>query len=128
MNVRVMGNANGDVLMVESISPAAMEGESSRVIGTTMERETMFDARYNGDDGKLIMGQDRVTWQDLSHTDRSRTWNYGDIKELKRDKNDNAVKIEGYHGGEHKFKIRGQFMNDEVYNMIAERIIAARPH
>ncbi len=88
----------------------------------------MLDATYNGDNGKLIVGPDSVSWQDLAHADRSRTWSYAQIKELKRDKDDNAVKISPYSGEEHKFKIRGPFLNDTVYNMIAERIIAARPH
>jgi hypothetical protein len=119
--------------MVESITPIATEGEASRVLmtepsGTTVvETETMFDADCDGDHGKLIIGPDRITWQDLSHTNRSRTWSYSDVKELKRDNGDNAVKIEPYNSGDHKFKIRGPFMNDTVYNMIAERIVAARP-
>ena len=96
--------------------------------GTLVETETMFDASYNDDDGRLIIGPDRISWQDLSHTNRSRSWSYGEIKELKRESGDNAIKIEAYHGGEHKFKVRGPFMKDEVYNMIADRIIAARPH
>jgi hypothetical protein len=53
---------------------------------------------------------------------------YAQIKELKRDKDDDSVKISPYSGDEHKFKIRGPILNDTVYNIIAERIIAARPH
>lgn len=88
----------------------------------------VYRARDTRDHGKLIIGADRISWQDLSHANRSRSWNYAEIKELKRDQGDNAVKIQAYSGGEHKFKINGPFMNDTVYNMIAERIIAARPH
>lgn len=128
INVRVIGQPNGDVVTVESVAPVTMEGESARVVPqTTVETETMLDATYDGDDGKLIIGPDRITWQNLSHTNRSHSWNYSQIKELKREKSDNAVKIEGYSGGDYKFKIRGPFMNDTVYNMIAERIVAARP-
>jgi hypothetical protein len=132
IQVRVIGTPNGDQVVLESMTPVTTEGESSRMVATeptgTVQTEAMFDATYNGDDGKLIIGRDRITWQDLSHTDRSRNWSYAQIKELKRDKGDNAVKIQPYNGGEHKFKIRGPFMNDTVYDMIAERIVASRPH
>jgi len=128
--VRVVGSPEGDVVMVQSISPVAMQGEAARVVpsGTVVDRETMFDAKYDGDNGKLVIGANGIMWQNLEHTDRSRTWTYAEIKELKRDNDDHAIKIQAYHGGEHKFKIRGPLMNDTVYDMIAARIIAARPH
>ena len=131
IKVRVIGTANGDAVVVDTLQPVTTVGEASRVVGsaaTSVETETMLDATYNGDNGRLIIGPDRVSWQDLAHADRSRTWSYSQIKELKRDKDDNAVKIQPYSGDEHKFKLRGPLMNDTVYNMIAERIIAARPH
>jgi hypothetical protein len=133
IKVSVVGATNGDVVVMESMAPVTTVGQSSRVVTsgpveTTIATETMLDATYNGDNGKLIIGPDSVSWQDLAHAGRSRTWSYAQIKELKRDKDDNAVKISPYSGGEHKFKIRGPLLNDAVYNMIAERIIAARPH
>ena len=133
IDVRVVGTPNGDMVMMQSMSPVAVEGEAARTVpgqptNVTVENETMFDATYNGDHGKLVIGPDRISWQDLSNANRSRTWNYAAIKELKRDPNDNAVKIEPYNGGERKFKISGPFMDDAVYNMIANRILAARPH
>ena len=130
IRVRVIGAPNGDVAVVESMQPVTTIGEASRVVGSaaSSDTETMLDATYDGDNGKLIISPDRISWQDLAHADRSRTWSYSQVKELKRDKGDNAVKIQPYNGGEHKFKIQGPLMNDTVYDMIAERIIAARPH
>ena len=130
IRVTVVGASNGDVAMMESMRPVTTVGEASRVVGPpdSSDTETILDATYNGDNGKLIIGPDRISWQDLAHANRSRTWNYSEIKELKRDNGDNAVKIQPYNGGEHKFKVQGPLMNDTVYNMIADRIIAARPH
>ena len=130
IRVRVIGTPNGDVAVVESMQPVTTIGEASRVVGSvaSSDTETMLDATYNGDNGKLIISPDRISWQDLAHADRSRTWSYSQVKELKREKSDNAVKIQPYNGEEHKFKIQGPLMNDTVYNMIAERIIASRPH
>lgn len=111
--------------------PLTAIGEASRVVPggtTTFTSATIFDARYHGDRGKLIVNDTGLNWQDLSDASRSRSWSYAQIKELKRDKDENAIKIEPYNGEEHKFKIAGPFMTDTVYNMVADRVVAARIH
>ena len=109
--------------------PVSTAGEASRgVPAATVTTQTFLNATYRGDRGKLVIADKTVSWQDLEHPDRSRTWAYSDIRALKRDKNENAIKIDPYDGSEHKFKIEGAFMTDSVYNMIGQRIVEARPH
>jgi hypothetical protein len=65
ITARVIGTANGDVVVMESLGPVTTVRESSRgLAGTTVATETMLDATYNGDNGKLIIGPDNVSWQD----------------------------------------------------------------
>jgi hypothetical protein len=116
ISVVVSGTPSGDVLVVESVQPVAK----------TVITETILDAKYEGDHGKLIIGPDTVRWQNLEHANRSRTWSYAEIKELERERDDNQVEIQGYRGDEYEFTISGPYLTDQTYNMIAERIVAAR--
>lgn len=101
---------------------------------TTVERSrveeapvtaTQFNVRHDDDEGRLVVGQYGIEWHDLKNASKSRTWNYGDIKEFKRDKNSSELKLKPYNGDEFSFKVEGRWMTDDVYNMIADRIVSA---
>ncbi len=133
--VRVVGSANGDVAVVQSIDTVttgpggAVVGESSRVVetpqGVSQQADVMFDVRWHDDQGRLLVTANGVSFEDISNAKHSRSWSYAQIKELKRD-NGNEIKIEPYSGDKYEFKVGGPFMSDTVYNMIADRIVAAR--
>ena len=133
LRVRVVGTANGDVAVVESIDAdfggRQVTGESSRVIesGPAGPVETQFDVRYHDDRGRLIVSPNGLHFEDISNGKHSQSWSYAQIKELKRD-NGNEIKIQPYSGDSYEFKVAGPFMSDTVYNMIADRIVAARGH
>ena len=82
------------------------------------------DVTHDGDRGKLIVGEQRVTFEDISNSSHSRSWAYADIKEFKRD--GRQIKIEAHHGASHDFKTEDRAMSDAIYNTIAARIVAAR--
>lgn len=113
--------------------PVTSVGEASRVITEVppqppMESEALFNVRYHDDSGKLVITQTGVSFEDLSNANHSRSWSYAQIKELKREKSSNEIKIQPYNGDKFEFHVEGPFMTDTVYNMIADRIIAARGH
>jgi len=91
-----------------------------------VERQTdaIFDVRHKDDRGKLIVGANGVSFEDVSNADRSRSWTYGQIKELKRQGRE--IKIEPHSGDSFEFRLEGSAMSDAVYNTIADRIVAAR--
>jgi hypothetical protein len=130
LRVRVVGAANGDIAVVDSINPeggvSVTTGESERVVETG-PAETMFDVRYHDDRGRLLVTANGVNFEDISNANHSRSWSYAQIKELKRD-NGNEIKIQPYSGDKYEFHVEGPFMSDTVYNMIADRIVAARRH
>jgi hypothetical protein len=84
-----------------------------------------FNVRHDDDEGRLVVGQDGIEWHDLKNTRKSHIWNYAEIKEFKRDKNESQLKLKPYNGDEFAFKVEGRWMTDDVYNMIADRIVAA---
>jgi hypothetical protein len=129
LKVSVIGSANGDVALVDSVNPEAGLAVTSGEAGRVIDREPvepMFDVRYHDDRGKLLVTADGVRFEDISKADRSRTWGYAQIRELKRDRG-NEIKIRAYSGGTFEFHLEGPFMSDTVYNMIADRI-ATRGH
>ena|SRR5579872_485990 len=129
--VSVVGAVNGDVAVVQSIDTqggnVAVEGEASRVRDLPKDAEVMFDVRYHDQQGRLIVSPVGLSFEDLSNANHSRSWNYAQIKELKRN-GGNEIKIQPYSGDSYEFHVDGPFMSDTVYNMIADRIIAARGH
>lgn len=125
LRVSVIGSANGDVAVVESLNP---ETSSQTVVTERVDQgqaDVMFDVRYHGDRGKLVITTKGVTFEDISDAKHSRSWNYAQIKELKRD-GSREIKIEPFSGDSYEFRLDGRDLSDAVYKMIADRIVAAR--
>ena len=83
-----------------------------------------YDVRHDDDNGRLIVGPDRIEWQDLRNTSKSRSWSYSEIKEFRRD-GSNELKLKPYSGDSFSFKMQGRMMADDIYNAIADHIVAA---
>ena len=83
-----------------------------------------FDVKNGDQRGKLIVRDDAVSFESLSDATPSRRWAYSDIKELTKDSNE--VKIEPYHGSKYEFQFVNPAMRDTVYNMLSDKIVAAR--
>jgi hypothetical protein len=125
LQVRVVGAANGDVAIVESLSPEGSPvGQADRLAVPT---QLIFDVRYHDDRGKLVLNEQSVRFEDISEAKHSHTWTYGQIKELKR-QGGNEIKIEPFSGDSMELHLEGPAMSDAVYNTIADRIVAARGH
>lgn len=123
LRVSVVGTVNGDVAVVESINPEVVSvAQADRVV---VPSSAVFDVRYRDDRGKLVVGDTGLRFEDISNAKRSRTWTYGQIKELKRE-GGNELKIEPFSGDSVEFHLDGPAMSDAIYNTIADRIVAAR--
>lgn len=131
LQVEVMGTPNGDVAVVQSITPGEggppPTGEAERVAGS-FPPEQSYDVRMGGDKGRLIIGRNNISFEDLSNDKHSRTWSYAQIRELKRDSG-KEIKIQPYSGDKYELHLVGSSdMADDVYRTIGDRIIAARGH
>lgn len=101
--------------------------EGSTVVGRSRTElvpvtVTEFDVMHSGDNGRLLVGANRIEWQDLKNTSKSRSWAYSEIKSFKREGNE--LKIKPYSGDSFEFKVNGRMMSDDVYNAVADRIVA----
>ncbi|MBI2685900.1 MAG: hypothetical protein HYX27_06270 [Acidobacteria bacterium] len=122
--VKVIGAASGDVAIVQSLEPEGIV-QREYVQVDRVDNDMIFDVRYHGDRGKLVVSANRISFEDISESKHSHTWNYSQIKELRRE-GSKEIKLEPYSGDSFEFKFEGRSMSDNVYNEIANRIAAAR--
>lgn len=120
LRVSMLGTVNGELAVVESITPEV----AVNTVGSAGPTDAMYDVRHNDHRGKLMITAKGVNFEDVSDADDSRAWAYGQIKELKRDGNE--IKIKPHSGDSFEFRVEGKGMTDEVYRLIEERIVAAR--
>jgi hypothetical protein len=121
--VNASGSMNGEVAIVETLVPANRVSVAAAQT-VPVATDVIFDVTHDGDRGKLIVSESRVTFEDISNSSHSRSWAYSDIKEFKRD--GRQLKIEGHHGSSHDFKTEDRAMSEAIYNEISNRIVAAR--
>jgi hypothetical protein len=85
-----------------------------------------FNIRHDDDTGRLLIGDQGMTFEALSNANKSRGWTYREIKEFKRDTGDRQFKVKTYGGEDFKFRLIDRDMSNEVYNTVADRIVSAR--
>jgi hypothetical protein len=87
-----------------------------------------FDARHNqrigSDSGRLMITPTGVNYESVTEVNSSRRWNYGDIKEIKRD-GPYKLKIVPFTGTEYNFNL-SQGMDPSQYDALVKRVTGAR--
>ena len=122
VKVTAIGMANGDLAVVESLNREGAVVQSQTT--TRAGAETIFDVRYRGDRGKLVVTSTGLNFEDLEDADHSRSWTYAQIKELKRE--GNKIKIKPHNGDSAEFHLEDAAMTEAVYQTIGNRVAAAR--
>lgn len=124
LRVHVVGMANGDTAVVESINLQG-HAEQAHAATTSAPAEIALNVKWDGDKGKLMVGDKGISFENVSDARRSKTWTYAQIQEFKRESN-NRVTIEPFDDHEYEFTLDGPAMADATYKMISDRIVAAR--
>ena len=106
-------------------------GEADRA--TTQYRnpqtnEISFDVQNGDQRGRLVVGPNALNFVSLTDADHSRSWQYSQIKEFKRDNDDKQIKVEPYHGDDYEFQFHNKAMFETAYDMISNHIVTARLH
>lgn len=86
--------------------------------------EQIFDVRNGDQTGKLILGDTELAFESLTDARHSRRWKYADIRELSKKKSEFTVRP--FKGDRYDFQFKDKKLRDRIYNMISDRIIAAR--
>ncbi len=124
--------ANGWIRLSDPASTAFVASWTGLPLNTA-ERMTVppadgmqFNIRHDDDFGRLVIGDRGLTFDALSNARKSRRWLYAEIKEFKHDVGDREFKLKTYDGDEFKFHVTDRDLSNDVYNLIADRIVSAR--
>jgi hypothetical protein len=103
-------------------APAAAEAKSAESL--------TFDATHKrfmrGDNrGKLIITDTKLIYESVGDAERSRQWEYKDIKELKRG-NPYNLKVVPFVGDDYDFQLNGQPMDNSQFKSLVDRVTSAR--
>ena len=80
--------------------------------------QMVFPVKHEGDRGKLIMGPTSIEFQSYNHPNKSRSWTYSQIKEIKRDHGERKIEIYPSHGDKYEFKTNGPEITEGIYNIL----------
>jgi hypothetical protein len=106
---------------------AGAESEANRTAtppSTLNITDVRFDVKNGDQRGKLMLQPDQLVFESLTDARHSRSWKYSDIRELTH--NDHEIKVKGRHGDDYEFQIKNRAMLDTAYNLISDKVIAAR--
>ncbi|MCE5306556.1 MAG: hypothetical protein LLG20_02845 [Acidobacteriales bacterium] len=86
--------------------------------------DMIFDVRNGDQQGKMMLKQDELVFESLTDARHSMTWKYADIRELSRPKKE--IRVKPFKGDRYDFQFKDKKLRDKVYDLITQRILAAR--
>jgi len=108
--------------------PAGTAQASTAPAGTALSMSFQVQHKHfprGSCDGRLLITDDRISFESVSKIEHSRQWDMKDIKEFKRD-SPYDVTIDPFIGGGYDFRMVGTGMSSRDYQMIVDRIATMR--
>jgi len=87
--------------------------------------QVVQDKRLGSTEGRLLVGDDMLSYESVSDVKASRRWEYRSIKEI-RLPNPYQLEVKPFEGDAYKFKLEGSGMDPAVFKQIVGRVTAAR--
>lgn len=109
---------------VETASGGA-EAAKSESESNTLTYDVENKRRFGGSKGKLIVGDERITYESITDIGRSRHWDLKDIKEFKMN-NPYRIQIKPFTGDNYRFDLLSRGMSNNEYRDIVSRITSKR--
>jgi hypothetical protein len=125
---RSSGNAVAATPAATASTTTAANTASSA--GTTDSAFMSFDVtskKFMARDGrgKLFFTDDKIVFEAINDVERSRQWEWRDIKEMKRD-NPYRLKLVPFQGSDYDFVLVGSPMDNSQYKDLVDRVTRAR--
>lgn len=106
----------------------AMPQERSRTV-TTYTSEVKHDHLGKGEcNGKLIADDTSLRFESVTEASHSRSWNYNDLQTFDKEKDHALLKVVGKNGEKYDFKAVNGKTAGGLYDLVAQKIVAARPN
>lgn len=87
--------------------------------------DASWDVRNGDQKGKLMLKSTELAFESLTDAKHSRNWKFADIRELTK-KGRKDMRVKPFKGSTYDFQIGDGKRRDQIYEMISERVIAAR--
>lgn len=110
--------ASSSNAMAPADNPARMAKEAASY-------QVVHDKRLGSTEGRLLVGDDMVSYESVSDVKASRRWEYRSIKEI-RLSNPYQLEVRPFEGDTYKFKLEGSGMDPAAFKQIVDRVTAAR--
>jgi hypothetical protein len=109
-----------------ALSPAARLSAAQNVPqpSSAQAGDLIFDVRNGDQQGKMMLKQDELVFESLTDARHSMTWKYADIRELSRPKKE--IRVKPFKGNRYDFQFKDKKVRDKIYDLITQRILAAR--
>jgi len=123
VRITVLDQANQAVLT----KWMAMPQERSRTV-TTYTTDVKHDHYGKGEcTGKLIADDQSLRFESITEASHSRTWNYNDLQTFDKEKDHALLKVVSKNGDKYDFKTVNGKTAGGLYDLVAQKIVAARP-
>jgi hypothetical protein len=100
---------------------------NDRYLGQTLAFDARHDHASGNCEGKLIVRDTGLAFESVGEADHSKSWSYGQIEELERNRSENKIIIDPYNSDDdYTLKFSGE-MDEAVFQVLKDRIVANRP-
>lgn len=104
-----------------------MPVERSRTV-TTHSVDVRHDHKGEGHcNGKLLADDTTLRFESVTEANHSRSWNYNDLQSFEEEKDHALVKVKPKSGDTERFKVTNGATAGALYDLVAQKIVAARP-
>lgn len=131
---QVMGGADVANALAQwaRMTAAAAPADTVRPISNGAAATLNYQARHKHGlpfkgscQGRLIVSEDRISYESVDQIEHSRQWELRDIKEFKLD-NPYELDVDVFVGDDYAFELAGKGINSTEYKTIVDRITQAR--
>ncbi len=107
------------------LSTAAPKATLAKTAKEAASYQVVHDKRLGSTEGRLLVGDDMVSYESISDVKASRRWEYRSIKEI-RLPNPYQLEVRPFEGDTYKFKLEGSGMDPAAFKQLVDRVTSAR--
>ena len=108
-----------------ALAPKSSTAKAAAKANEPTSYQVVQDKRIGSTEGRLLVGEDMVSYESISDVKASRRWEYRSLKEI-RLPNPYQLEVRPFEGDAYKFKLEGSGMDPAAFKQLVDRVTAAR--